>query len=149
MGSTYQPLRMYGQPSTNAPLEWAWVERQLTGSETYWVDVAGSAARPHPRPVWGVWVDGRLHLSIGTPAIRRAAKPGAGASVHLPDGLDVVIVEGSVAGPTTRPDVIAAYNRQHRNIYNALHERDAQGAYALITEHLEQARDDLVKANSP
>ena len=47
------------------------------------------------------------------------------------------------------PEVIAAYNRQHRNIYNALHERDAQGAYALITEHLEQARDDLVKANSP
>jgi DNA-binding GntR family transcriptional regulator len=47
------------------------------------------------------------------------------------------------------PEVIAAYNRQHRNIYNALHERDAQGAYGLITEHLEQARDDLLKANSP
>ncbi|MGZ8401104.1 MAG: FadR/GntR family transcriptional regulator [Methyloceanibacter sp.] len=47
------------------------------------------------------------------------------------------------------PDVIAAYNRQHRSIFNALHERDAQGAFALITEHLEQARDDLVKANSP
>lgn len=47
------------------------------------------------------------------------------------------------------PEVIAAYNRQHRSIFNALHERDAQGAHALITEHLEQARDDLVKANSP
>ena len=47
------------------------------------------------------------------------------------------------------PEVIAAYNRQHRSIFNALHERDAQGALALITEHLEQARDDLVKANSP
>ncbi len=46
-------------------------------------------------------------------------------------------------------EVIAAYNRQHRSIFNALHERDAQGAFALITEHLEQARDDLVKANSP
>ncbi len=47
------------------------------------------------------------------------------------------------------PDVIAAYNRQHRGIYNALHERDAQAAYALITEHLEKARDDLLRANSP
>ena len=47
------------------------------------------------------------------------------------------------------PEVIAAYNRQHRSIFNALHERDAQGAFALITEHLEQARGDLVKANSP
>ena len=47
------------------------------------------------------------------------------------------------------PDVIADYNRQHRGIYNALNERDAQLAQALITEHLEKARDDLVRANSP
>jgi DNA-binding FadR family transcriptional regulator len=47
------------------------------------------------------------------------------------------------------PEVVAAYNRQHRNIFNALNERDAQGAYIMITEHLEKARDDLVKANSP
>jgi DNA-binding FadR family transcriptional regulator len=47
------------------------------------------------------------------------------------------------------PDVVSSYNRQHRAIFNALHERDAQGAFSLITEHLEKARDDLVKANSP
>jgi DNA-binding FadR family transcriptional regulator len=47
------------------------------------------------------------------------------------------------------PEVIAAYNRQHRSIFNAINERDAQKAYALITEHLEQAREHLVKANSP
>ena len=47
------------------------------------------------------------------------------------------------------PDVIAAYNRQHRSIFSALNERDAQSAFSLITEHLEKARDDLVKANSP
>jgi DNA-binding FadR family transcriptional regulator len=47
------------------------------------------------------------------------------------------------------PEVVAAYNRQHRDIFNALHERDAQGAYSMITEHLEKAREDLVKANSP
>ena len=45
--------------------------------------------------------------------------------------------------------MVAAYNRQHRNIFNALNERDAQGAYIMITEHLEKARDDRVKANSP
>jgi DNA-binding FadR family transcriptional regulator len=47
------------------------------------------------------------------------------------------------------PDVIDDYNRQHRAIYNALHARDAQLAYTLITEHLEKAREDLVRANSP
>jgi DNA-binding FadR family transcriptional regulator len=47
------------------------------------------------------------------------------------------------------PDVIADYNRQHRGIFNALNERDAQKAQALISEHLEKARNDLIKANSP
>jgi Transcriptional regulators len=47
------------------------------------------------------------------------------------------------------PDVITNYNRQHRGIYNALNERDGQLAHALISEHLEQAREDLVRANSP
>ena len=47
------------------------------------------------------------------------------------------------------PDVIVAYNRQHRDIYQALNQRDAQLAQALINEHLEKARDDLLRANSP
>jgi DNA-binding FadR family transcriptional regulator len=47
------------------------------------------------------------------------------------------------------PEVIADYNLQHRNIYNALHERNAQLAQVLITEHLEKARDDLLRADSP
>ena len=47
------------------------------------------------------------------------------------------------------PEVIVEYNRQHRGILNALHVRDAQLAQSLITGHLEKARDDLMKANSP
>ena len=47
------------------------------------------------------------------------------------------------------PDVIIGYNRQHRCIFSALTERDAIAAQALITEHLEKARDDLLRANSP
>jgi DNA-binding GntR family transcriptional regulator len=47
------------------------------------------------------------------------------------------------------PEVITDYNLQHRAIFNALNERNAQRAQALITEHLEKAREDLVKANSP
>ena len=46
-------------------------------------------------------------------------------------------------------DVIADYNRQHRGIFNALNERNAIAAQSLITEHLEKARDDLLRANSP
>jgi hypothetical protein len=109
---------MFGAPSTNSQLAWSWVEQQLTAAETYWVDVAGSGTRPHARPVWGVWLGEQLHLSIGTPAIRRAATPGAGATVHLPDGLDVVIVEGEIAGPTRDREVIAAYDSKYDWTYD-------------------------------
>ena len=47
------------------------------------------------------------------------------------------------------PDVIVEYNRQHRSILNAIHVRDAQLAQGLMADHLERARDDLVKAAGP
>jgi len=47
------------------------------------------------------------------------------------------------------PDVIIDYNRQHRGIFDALNARDAVAAQSLISEHLEKARDDLLRANSP
>ena len=46
------------------------------------------------------------------------------------------------------PDVIVDYNRQHRGICQALDRRDAQLAQARVTEHLDKARDDLLRANS-
>jgi hypothetical protein len=107
------PLRMYGNVSSGSQLAWSWVDARLTDAEIYWVDVAGSGARPHPRPVWGVWRDEAVHLSIGTPAIRRAAEPGVGATVHLDSGIDVVIVEGEVVGDTEAADVIAAYDSKY------------------------------------
>lgn len=47
------------------------------------------------------------------------------------------------------PDVIADYSQQHRSILNAIHVRDAQLAQSLMAEHLEKARDDLMKAANP
>lgn len=110
---TDAPLRMYGQVTTQPRLSWWWADERLTAAELYWVDVAGSGSRPHPRPVWGVWADEALHLSIGTPAIRRVARPGTGVTVHLDDALDVVILEGEVAGDTDAPDVIARYDAKY------------------------------------
>jgi GntR family uxuAB operon transcriptional repressor len=46
------------------------------------------------------------------------------------------------------PDVIRDYHRQHRAIHQAIDQRDAQLAQTLVTEHLEKARDDLLRANS-
>lgn len=44
------------------------------------------------------------------------------------------------------PEKIAAYNAQHRAIFDALCARDAQAAVDAITGHLETARQDLIGA---
>ena len=47
------------------------------------------------------------------------------------------------------PEVIARLQpRSTARIYQALDQRDAQLAQTLVTEHLDKARDDLLRANS-
>lgn len=46
------------------------------------------------------------------------------------------------------PEQIRVYNRQHRGIFEAMCQRDAQAARELIVEHLEKARADLLQASS-
>jgi hypothetical protein len=105
-------LVMYGEPSDIAPLDWAWVDAELSAAGTYWVTASGGH-HPHPRPVWGVWVDEWLNLSIGSPVIARLVEQHPDVTVHLDSGTDVVVLEGAVAGPTDDPAVIRAYNDKY------------------------------------
>lgn len=102
-------LRLYGRESDAQELDWEWVEAQLGAAGTYWV-VPRPDARPHPRPVWGVWREGLLNLSIGTPANTRALAADPVVTVHLDSGTDVVIVEGQVSGATEDAAVVADYD---------------------------------------
>jgi DNA-binding FadR family transcriptional regulator len=43
---------------------------------------------------------------------------------------------------------IAEYNNQHRNLFQAIHSRDVEGAVALITSHLHHARRQLMGVGS-
>jgi hypothetical protein len=110
-------LRMYGATVEHAPLDWSWVDDQLATAATYWL-VAGGDRRPHPRPVWGAWMQDRLHLSIGSPALQRLAAPGAPVAVHLDSGVDVVIVEGVVTGECRTEEVLAAYDAKYQWAYD-------------------------------
>jgi hypothetical protein len=94
-----EPIRMFGSTPDAEPLLWSWVDAQLTSAGTYWVvtheDLDPEAMQyPHPRPVWGVWLDDRLHLSLGSPVLNRHVGRQPGVTVHLDSGTDVVIVEG-------------------------------------------------------
>ena len=105
-------LVMYGQPSSAPPLDWSWVDTELERAGTYWV-VARTTGQPHPRPVWGVWGDDHLHLSIGSPNVSAQLEHDGGVAVHLDSGTDVVIVEGAVIGATTDASLIERYNDKY------------------------------------
>jgi len=108
-------LRLYGTPSDQDPLAWSWVEEQLEAAGTYWL-VARSTGHPHPRPVWGIWHGRRLHLSVGSPTLRRCVDRDPMVTVHLDSGTDVVLVEGTTGHTTERgtpSSVIDAYNAKY------------------------------------
>lgn len=79
------------------PLPWTSIEDQLREATTYWLSTVSPDGRPHARPVDGVWVDGALVFG-GSPDTRwvRNLQANPALSVHLPNGGDAVILEGTV-----------------------------------------------------
>ena len=108
---------MYGEVRAHDLLPWSWVEGALEGAPTYWV-VACGAGRPAARPVWGVSRDAALHLSIGSPSLRRALLADPRVTVHLESGTDVVIVEGTARAGTTVPEIVGAYDAKYDWTYD-------------------------------
>lgn len=112
-----ETLIQYGQPSDQPALPWDWVDAQLADAGTYWTSVV-CAGTPHPRPVWGVWIDELLHLSIGSPRLAALAQTGASTAVHLESGTDVVILEGTVVGSSDDAAAVAAYDSKYAWAYD-------------------------------
>lgn len=112
MDPVAQPLSFFGSQSECPLVEWSWVDSELQRAGVYWI-VPKSLAEPHPRPVWGVWHDGQLLLSIGSPVIARQLDADPVATVHLQSGTDVVIVECRRIGSCADPDVLSVYDAKY------------------------------------
>lgn len=86
----------YGVPESNEGLlSWEHVTSRLDAAKNVWVSTVDASGQPHAVPVWAVWIDGTLYFSAGPRSARNiAANPNV--NVHLEDGSDVVILEGSV-----------------------------------------------------
>jgi DNA-binding FadR family transcriptional regulator len=98
----------------------------------------------HDKDAFSQW-DGEFHLLIA----KASSNPLLLSVYRLINQVRLHAQWDAMKEKILTPDVIGDYNRQHRSIYNALHERDAGAAQSLIAEHLEKARDDLLRANSP
>jgi len=93
--SSVRPVRFpaaYGPPGgPDSLLPWSYVEERLRAAANYWITTVGPPARPHARPVDGVWVG-------ANPSI----------SVHLSSEAEAIILEGTAEYVTDPSHPLAA-----------------------------------------
>jgi hypothetical protein len=111
----------YGIPrTTKGLLDWAHVERRLTEARVYWIATSGPGGRPRVRPLDGLYLEGTLYVG-GSPETRwaRDLEANRQVAVHLDDGLDVVILEGTAellergVGPERAERLAAMSNEEY------------------------------------
>ena len=76
-------------------LSWDFVAEQMNQSRYYWLNTTLADGRPHAVPVWGIWHENRVYFdgSYKTAwSINLTRDPRI--AVHLPDGNQVVMIEG-------------------------------------------------------
>ena len=94
-------------------ITWPEVADRLRPSRSYWLATTALDGSPHVTPVWAAVVEDVLFFySDRTTVKARNIAHDDRVSVNLPDGEDVVIVQGRLVDlgrPVTRPDVVAAF----------------------------------------
>ena len=114
-------------------LPWSWAVERLEAERNYWLVTVRRDGFPQARPVWGVWTDLGLLVSVGHGGLQRSSiadgTPAAPISVHLDDADDVVILEGVIDrisgehAPITFP-IDGALHRAAIERYNAKYDWD-------------------------
>src|SRR5438093_13003741 len=100
----------YGTPGgPDSLLAWTYVEKRIQAASNYWITTVGPDARPHARPVDGVWVDGALCFG-GSPETRwvRNLMANPSISAHLSSEAEAIMLEGSADYVTEPSNSFAA-----------------------------------------
>jgi hypothetical protein len=111
--SSVRPVRFpaaYGTPGgPDSRLPWRDVEERVRAASNYWITTVGPHARPHARPVDGVWIDGALCFG-GSPETRwvRNLMTNPSISVHLSSEAEAIILEGTAEYVTDPSHPLAA-----------------------------------------
>jgi len=89
---------MYAQHGTmrrRNPARWQAIEARLGRESTLWVATARPDGRPHLTPVWFIWLEDKIYITIGANSQKYAnLYQNQRIAVSLPDTSTVVIVEG-------------------------------------------------------
>ncbi|HKN94463.1 MAG TPA: pyridoxamine 5'-phosphate oxidase family protein [Thermoleophilaceae bacterium] len=98
-------------------LPWERVEQWLEAARNYWVSTTRPDGRPHAKPVWGLWLDGRVLFSTDPNSVTgRNIAAGSPVQIHLESGDEVAILDGDLEWPDD-PDLLAravdAYEKKY------------------------------------
>jgi Pyridoxamine 5'-phosphate oxidase len=79
-------------------ITWSHASQKLAREEVYWVSTSGKKGKPHAAPVWGIWKGNRFFFETPPWSVKgRNLRTTKGVVVHVQDGLDTVIVEGTAS----------------------------------------------------
>jgi len=128
-------LRLWGRASGAPAIAWADAEARLAATEEYWLVSVRSDGTPTPRPVWGVWLDERLLLSVGSTSHWRGIGTNPEVSVHLGDALAVLILEGrarKAAGEELFEQYVEIYNSKYSWNFDAANPMVVDGTIEVL-----------------
>ena len=76
-------------------LPWERVTEWLEAARNYWVSTTRPDGRPHAKPVWGLWLEGRVMFSTDPNSVTgRNLSAGSPVQIHLESGDQVAILDG-------------------------------------------------------
>lgn len=79
-------------------ITWAHANDNLAKEGVYWVSTSSPEGKPHAAPVWGIWKSNSFYFETDPRSVKgRNLQANPRVVVHVQDGLDTVIVEGTAA----------------------------------------------------
>jgi hypothetical protein len=86
-----------GYPKPSKLLSWDAISEKLTAARVYWFGSTRPDGRPHLIPRDGMWIDNALYYGGSEETVHhRNVMANAAVTVHIGDGMEAIIVEGSV-----------------------------------------------------
>jgi nitroimidazol reductase NimA-like FMN-containing flavoprotein (pyridoxamine 5'-phosphate oxidase superfamily) len=77
-------------------ITWRRANNRLAKEKVYWISTASREGRPHAAPVWGIWKTNRFYFETDPNSAKgRNLSNNPSLVVHVQDGNDTVILEGS------------------------------------------------------
>lgn len=77
-------------------ITWGHAKDKLVREKVYWISTASPQGRPHAAPVWGIWKENRFYFETAPNSAKgRNLSNNQRLVVHVQDGMDTVILEGS------------------------------------------------------